>query len=187
MKAPYAAREHEKMKEVLMNPQGSGPALHYYMIRGGTDKKNITVWETGTIDSEYIKAYGHYHIDDLKETYWIIEGEGILVLQMRKKDPAGNWIDNEIEWFKAQKVKAGDTIAIPEFAGHLLVNTGKTWLVTSDDSPVYFDDNPANPKHADYEPVKKMQGFAYYVVEKDGVPTLVKNNNYTSIPDATIE
>ena len=36
---PYAARTHEKMKEVLMNPEASGPELHYYMIRGGSDKK----------------------------------------------------------------------------------------------------------------------------------------------------
>ena len=38
----YAARSHEKMQEVLMDAQGVGPAIHYYMIRGGKDQKNIT-------------------------------------------------------------------------------------------------------------------------------------------------
>ena len=37
------------------------------MIRGGTDKRNITVWEPGTVGGEYIKAYGHYHVGDLNE------------------------------------------------------------------------------------------------------------------------
>ena len=41
----YASRTHEKMQEVLMDPAGKGPAIHYYMIRGGVDQKNITVWE----------------------------------------------------------------------------------------------------------------------------------------------
>jgi oxalate decarboxylase/phosphoglucose isomerase-like protein (cupin superfamily) len=178
------------MKEVLMNPNTQGPEIHYYMIRGGSEKKNITVWETGTVEDEYIKAYGHYHIKDFKETYYIISGEGILLLQNRKKDSQGNYLDDQIERFKALKVKAGDHIEIPSFAGHLLVNTGSTWLVTSDDSP--FDsnsdsgDSASQPTHADYEAVKKMQGFAYYVVEKNGQPTLVKNPKYSFVPEAEI-
>ena len=169
-----------------MAPDASGPEIHYYMIRGGSEKKNITVWESGTIGGEYIKTYGHYHIIDFKETYWIIEGEGILILQTRQKDEDGNDIDDKVETFKAIKVKKGDQIEIPSFTGHLVVNTGKTWLVTSDDSPVNLDDNASMPEHADYEAVKKMKGFAYYVVEKDGVPTLVKNENYSFVPDASI-
>ena len=186
MTQPYAARTHEKMKDVLMSPEASGPDIHYYMIRGGSEKKNITVWESGTIDGEYIKAYGHYHIVDFKETYWIIEGEGILLLQTRQKDGNGKDIDDKIESFKALKVKAGDKIEVPSFTGHLLVNTGKTWLVTSDDSPVNLDDSASMPAHADYEAVKKMKGFAYYVVEKEGMPTLVKNSNYSFVPEAFI-
>ena len=40
----YASRTHEKMQDVLMDPSGVGPAIHYYMIRGGVNQKNITVW-----------------------------------------------------------------------------------------------------------------------------------------------
>jgi oxalate decarboxylase/phosphoglucose isomerase-like protein (cupin superfamily) len=73
--------------------------------------------------------------------------------------------------------------------GHLMVNTGNTWLVSSDDSPVYPDDaDPVGlPGHADYEPVKKMGGFAYFVVEKNGFPALVKNSKYKFVPEARIE
>lgn len=180
MLKPFAAREHEKMKEVLMHPQAPGPEIHYYMIRGGKDKKNITVWETGTVGGEYIKTYGHYHVGKLDETYWILQGEGIVLLQKRKEG-----IDDEIEVFYAIPVKAGDSVFIPSGMGHLVVNTGKTWLVTVDNSPVNFEEaDPVSlPGHADYEPVKKMRGFAYYVVEEDGKPTLVKNPNYKVVPE----
>lgn len=185
----FAVRTHEEMKAVLMNPEAEGPEIHYYMIRGGSSKKNITVWETGTIGGEYIKTLGHYHVGDLSETYWIVNGEGIVLLQRRKIDLEGKPIDDEIEEFKAIKVRAGDSIFIPSGLGHLVVNTGKTWLVTVDDSPVNFEEkDPISlPGHADYEPIKKLHGFAYYVVEDKGKPKLIKNTNYKFIPETTIE
>ena len=174
---PFAERGHEKMKEVLMNPEASGPAIHYYMIRGGSDKRNITVWEPGTIGGEYIKAYGHYHVGDLEEDYTILEGEGMILQQ----SPI---VDGSVSSFKAIRVKAGDTIHIPKNTGHLALNTGKTWIVTSDNSPVNFEEKDAVslPGHADYEVVKNMNGFAYYVIEQDGKPVFVKNPKYNNIP-----
>ena len=176
------------MKEVLMSPDASGPTTHYYMIRGGKDKKNVTVIESGTVGGEYIKTYGHYHIGNLDETYWVEEGEGIVVLQKRKIDSNGKPIDNEADSFQAITVKKGDSVFIPSGTGHLLVNTGKTWLVTIDDSPVNFEEvNPVSlPGHADYESVRKMRGFAYYIVEENGKPKLVKNPNYVYVPDSEI-
>ncbi len=189
MLKPFAERNNDKMKEVLMSPEIAGPEVHYYMIRGGKDKTNITVWECGKVGDEYIKTYGHYHVGDISETYSIIQGTGILLLQKRKVDNGNRPIDDEIESFEAIAVKAGDKIFIkPEF-GHLIVNTGDIWLVTSDDSPVYPDDvDPVGmPGHADYEAVKKLGGFAYFVIEKDGLPTLVKNPKYKIVPDAIIK
>jgi oxalate decarboxylase/phosphoglucose isomerase-like protein (cupin superfamily) len=188
MISPLALRTHEKMKEVLMHPEESGPDVHYYMIRGGSDKKNITVWEPGTIGGEYIKAYGHYHVGDLSETYNILEGQGIILLQRCEKDASGNMLIDRIKKFVAVMVKAGDSVFIPSGIGHLLLNIGSAWTATSDDSPVNFSDaDPVGmPGHADYESVRKMRGFAYYVVEKDGAPSFVKNPSYVSVPKATI-
>lgn len=185
----FADRSHEKMEEVLMNPKASGPEIHYYMIRGGTKKRNITVWEAGTVGGEYIKTYGHYHVGNLQETYWIIYGEGIVLLQVRKKDKSGKPIDNEIEKFEAIFVKAGDKVFIAPDKAHLVVNTGKTWLVTADDSPVNFKEvDPVSlPGHADYEAIKKLHGFAYYVIKEDGKPKLVRNTHYKSVPKAIIK
>ena len=160
-----------------MKPDASGPAIHYYMIRGGSDKRNITVWESGTVGGEYIKTYGHYHVDNLPETYWVIEGEGIVLLQ-KLADPAQ---PDVVEEFKVVRVKAGDAVKIPGDYGHLALNTGKTWFVTADDSPVAMEDSSSMPVHADYEMIKKMRGFAYYVVEKDGTPVLVPNKLYKEV------
>ncbi len=161
-----------------MDPSAPGPAIHYYMIRGGKEKRNVTVWETGTVGSEYIKTYGHYHLGKLDETYWILAGEGIALLQ-KLADPT---VSDVIEDFKAIPVKPGDSVYMPPGYGHLLVNTGKTWFITEDNSPVAGpDDSASMPGHADYETVKKMRGFAYYVVEKNGTPTLVPNKLYQEV------
>lgn len=175
---PYAARLHEAMKDVLMAPESTGPAIHYYMIRGGSKKGNVTVLESGTVGGEYIKTYGHYHIGNLDETYWFKSGDGVALLQklVDAADPA------VVEEFKAVVVKAGDDVYMPSGYGHLMVNTGNTWLVMIDDSPIAGEqDSSSMPGHADYAPVKTMQGFAYYVVEKDGKPALKRNPRYTEI------
>lgn len=184
MLKPFAGRSHEEMKDVLLHPNASGPEVHYYMIRGGVDKGNITVWEKGLVGNEYIKTYGHYHVGGIFETYHVLSGKGMVLLQIRKNDPQGNPIDDEIEFFYAIKVKVGDKVYIPSGTGHLAVNTGNVWLVTTDDSPVNFEEvDPVSlPGHADYEPVKKMKGFAYYLVEENGQPILVKNPNYKIVP-----
>lgn len=185
MLKPFAARDHQKMKEVLMHPDAQGPEIHYYMIRGGDQKTNVTVWESGTVGGEYIKTYGHYHVGHLDETYNIAEGEGILLLQKRKGEDSGEPIDDEIESFVAIKVKQGDRVFIPSGTGHLVANVGKTWFVTFDDSPVNMEEkDPVSlPGHADYEAVKKMKGFAYYLVEENGQPALVKNPAYKVVPE----
>ncbi|OGY16903.1 MAG: hypothetical protein A2784_03095 [Candidatus Chisholmbacteria bacterium RIFCSPHIGHO2_01_FULL_48_12] len=179
----YAARTHEKMREVLMDPDGVGPAVHYYMIRGGKDQRNVTIWEPGTVSGEYIKTYGHYHVGDLDETYWILLGQGIAMLQKLALNSAGQMIPDVVEDLKIIPVSAGDSVYMPAGYGHLVVNTGTTYLVTADDSPVDFEDkDPVSlPGHADYNLVKRMHGFAYFIVEDNGHPTLVRNKLYKRI------
>lgn len=179
----YAARTHEKMKEVLMNPNGIGPSIHYYMIRGGKDQKNITIWEPGTVSGEYIKTYGHYHVGNLDETYWILYGEGIALLQKLVLNKNGEMIPNIVDEFKAIPVSKNDGTYMPSGYGHLLVNIGSTYFVTADDSPVDFEEvDPVSlPGHADYQLVKKMRGFAYYVIEHKGKPALLRNKLYKEV------
>lgn len=172
-----ALREHEKMLDVLKNPEAPGPHVHYYMIRGGSDMRNITVWEPGKVGDEYIKTYGHYHIGQLDETYWLLYGEGVVLQQKLVSEN----VPDDVAEFKAIVVKGGDSVYMPPGYGHLVANTGDTYMVTADDSPVNFGggDSVSMPGHADYEMVKKMRGFAYYVVERSGKPALIKNPLYT--------
>jgi len=174
-----------------MDTTAIGPSIHYYMIRGDMQNNrgnNITIWEPGMVGREYIKTYGHYHIGKLDETYKFISGEGIALLQKLAVDEKGNMIVNIVEEFKAIPVKVGDELFIPAGCGHLVSNTGLDFLVTSDDSPVNFTEvNPASlPGHADYELVKQMRGFAYYVVENNDKPALVKNKLYKEIRKADL-
>jgi len=175
---PYAARTHEMMRDVLHDAGAPGPAIHYYMIRGGKDKRNITVMEPGVVGREYIKTYGHYHVGALEETYWFVHGEGVVLMQKRVDEQKPEML----EAFRAIRVKAGDSVRMPAGFAHLMVNIGKTWLVMVDDSPVDgVDDSASRPGHADYEPVKQMHGFAYYVVEQGGAPALIRNTRYIDV------
>ena len=55
-------------------------------------------------------------------------------------------------------------------------------MVMLDDSPVEgIQDSAAMPGHADYEPVKQMRGFAYYVIEVNGKPVLARNPLYKEV------
>lgn len=184
----YASRTHEKMRDVLMDPSAPGPEIHYHMVRGGSEQSNITIWEPGKVGDEYIKTYGHYHVGKLDETYWILFGEGVVLVQKRAVDASGNPIDDEIEQAYAVSVNPGDAIFIPAEWGHLVANISPTYFVTADDSPVNFNEvDPVSlPGHADYEAVKRMQGFCYYIVEKDGKPVLVKNEKYKRAPEIEI-
>ena len=179
----YAPRTHEKMKEVLMNPNAPGPAIHYYMIRGGVDQKNITVWEQGTVGEEYIKTYGHYHVGELDETYWVLYGEGVVLFQKLVVDEKNMMIPDIVEEFKVLRVKTGDSVYMASGHGHLVANIGKTYFVTADNSPVNFEEKDASslPGHADYHLVQQMGGFAYFVVEHDGKPALLKNYKYKEV------
>lgn len=185
MLEPYASRSLEKMKEVLMSPEAQGPEICYYMVRGGVDKTNITIWEVGKIGEEYIKTYGHYHVGQIDETYTVLQGEGVVLLQTRQTGAEGVPLDDQLEQFVAIKVKSGESVYIPSGTGHLVANTGSIWLVTSDNSPVNFEEkDPVSlPGHADYQPFQKMQGAGYYLVSENGQPTLIKNPKYQTLPE----
>lgn len=170
-----------------MDPTAEGPEIHYHMVRGGSEQRNITIWESGIVGQEYIKTYGHYHVGQLDETYWVLFGEGVVLVQKRV-EVDGNPVDDEIDEAYAVHVTPPDALFIPAGWGHLVANISKTFFVTADDSPVNFEDvDPVSlPGHADYEAVKKMQGFSYYIVEKDGKPTFVKNERYKKVPEIEI-
>ena len=176
----FSVRQHAHMKPVLLAPEAPAPENFYYMLRGGSEVGNITILESAMAGEEYIKTLGHYHAYDFTETYRVLDGEALMLLQKRKVDSAGNPIANEIEEFKIVRLKSGDEIALPLGYGHSLVNIGSAFLITRDDSPSDPEAVAKRP-HADYKPISEMHGMAFYVVNRGGEMQLVKNPNYISV------
>lgn len=174
----FAARSHEEMRDVLLYPDATGVDPHYWMIRGDNEDRNITVWESGTVGGEYVKTYGHYHQGDADEMYWVLFGSGIALLQKRV-EKGGALVENEIEDFRVVHINHGDTLFVPPYFGHSLVNTGPSFLVTADNN--VGEGDAAAPTINDYAPIQRMHGFLYYVIEKDGAPALVRNKAYSSV------
>lgn len=164
-------RTKEKMQEVLMDPESQGPENAYYMLRG---TPNVTVWEVGRYGQEYIKTYGHYHIGNQPETYKILFGQGIGILQHRNGS-------GEVDEIRLVKAKAGDTVHVPAGPwGHAFVNVGTTYFITEDDAP-----NDASHAQNDYLPMKDKHGMAYYIVEENDEPKAVPNSHYQNLPEPT--
>lgn len=173
------ARTHEEMQDVLKNPGMPGPAHHYFMLRGGKELGNVTVWSPGLVGDEYIKTFGHYHTWDFGERYEIISGSGIALMQKRTVID-GTPSDDVIENFKVLRLTKGDVLNIEIGYGHMLANTTPQFLISLDNSPSDPETEKVRP-HADYEPIRRMHGFAYYLVERNGAPALVRNTRYKDV------
>ncbi len=167
-------RKINEMKPVLYNPNAEGMQEIYYMIRGNP---NITVMNAGKIGKEYLKTLGHYHKNNEAEIYKVLFGKALFLLQKRVGKE-----EDKIQDIKIIKAKEGDTVHIKEGYGHTMINIGSTALVTTDNAP-----SNASEAVNNYQPIKKMSGFAYFVVEgENGEPQLVKNKNYSEVPEVDI-
>jgi glucose-6-phosphate isomerase, archaeal len=177
----FSARTRGDMAPVLFDPDATdGPDDFYYMLRGGASVGNITILEPGTAGGEYVKTLGHYHPYDFSETYEVLDGEALMLLQKRKVNDEGTALSDCIEEFKVVRLKRGDVFELPLHFGHVLVNIGKGFLVTKDNSPSDPETTAARP-HADYEPVKEMHGLAYFCIESGQGPALRKNPLYKEV------
>lgn len=163
----FSIRNLDKMREVLLDPKSLGPEEVYFMIRG---KPNITVLVPGKLGKEFCKTYGHYHHHNETEHYKILHGKGIFLFQKKGKDEA------VIYDVQIKKVKAGDTVEVPKGYAHSMVNTSNEFLVTADDAPANAETEMNN-----YEPIKKMQGFCYYVIEENREIKTVRNQKYKKV------
>lgn len=150
----------------------------YYVFRGyGGElpeepewKPDITVLTHEKIGQEYSKTLGHYHQAGEKGTYLVLQGSATLLIQKPKQDNFA-----EIEDFQILKGKTGEKLYAPEGYGHCLINLADELLVVADWEPEHVKHN--------YEPIKNLKGMAYYMIEENGKPKLVKNENYKSVPE----
>lgn len=156
-----------ELKEVLMDPKSPGIKEPYFTIKG-EHGQNITVLTPGVNGNEFNKTYGHFHSYPGVEMYHVAYGQGVLLLQ--RNDEEG-----EAKEIRVVGLRSGMTVEVPAGYGHCLINVGKTYLVT-------IDDSPPEAKAHNFLPVKEKHGFAYYIVDKKGEVGFEVNHNYKLHP-----
>lgn len=152
------------IKEVLVQKEITEPNELYYMYRdlhNTRDEKDIrknklrydvTIIRPDRLGGEFMKTAGHYHPGDFGELYEVLAGEAWCLLQ--KKNAKNYRIIEDVILVKA---KPKDKIVIPPGYGHILINTGKEHLVTSNWVSSEFS--------SEYDLYKKAKGAAYFVFE----------------------
>lgn len=180
------ARYLKDLEPVLLYPHQGKADVAYLMYRGTgleADQKavreaslryDITVIFPGTVGSEYIKTFGHYHPRipgrpwTYPEVYQVLYGRAHFLLQR------GGEIDGQILDFAVADFEAGDILIIPPFYGHATVNPGSVPLVLANWVAREFT--------SIYDPIRLRKGMAYYDVEHKGQSIFMPNDSYESHP-----
>lgn len=169
-----AVRKLSDMKAVIFDKEWlkTSPDMDlYYMYRKIKQENelnnNITIIAAKKLGKEFNKTMGHVHVGSYGETYTVLEGEAIFLMQKTKED-----IIEDVFAIKAIK---GQTAVIPAGYGHVTINPSGVDLKTTDWSSV-------NCK-SDYSLFEKLQGACYFYTT-DG---WVKNKNYKNIPELRFE
>lgn len=170
-------RDLSKLKEVLQGPGASGPDPAYWVFSeiSKDEWANLTVIAPGQYGEEFPKTYGHYHGVNVNETYHLVEGDGVLVMQ-KKHTENGATVPDKVEEVVLIKARPGDEIIITPEWGHSWSNVGKGPLIS-------FDNWREGHTPGDYEVIEKMQGLAYYLVEENGEIKAVPNPKYKNLPE----
>lgn len=169
-------RDLESLRPVLKDPHSLGPNPVYWVFSGVSEDRwaNMTMIVPGRLDTEYPKTFGHYHGVRVNETYHVVCGEGILLMQKKHLEDE-KWIPEMVDEVLLVKAKVGDLVVITPEYGHSWSNVGRGPLI-------FFDNWREEHTPTDYEEIKRLQGLAYYLTEEGGQPKPVPNSNYKNLP-----
>lgn len=181
--APQAAiRNISEMQEVLMDHSIKEPYDLYYMYRDVHRLKDsellnkykllydVTVIKPDRLGKELMKTAGHYHPGSFGELYEVVWGECFCMLQRPKVG------DHKIiEEVIVVRAEAGEKIVIPPQFGHILINPGPEYLVTSNWVSSEFS--------SEYDLYKKAQGAAYFVTLNKAKVDFIANAYFTHLPE----
>lgn len=173
----------EALKTVLQNPDNYGPDPVYYVFSNISKEKwaNLTVIAPGFFSRDLVptsgelpKTHGHYHTKQVNETYHIVDGNGILLLQ-KKHIEKDKWIPEIVDQVVLINSSAGDEILIKPEWGHSWSNAGVTPFLS-------YDNWREGHQITDYQAVEKLQGMAYYLIVENNRLKLIPNPNYKNLP-----
>lgn len=190
--SPPAIRTIEQMQEVLLDKNIQKQRELYYMYRDVhrfsdtpvLKEKNlrydVTMIKPIRLGKEFMKTAGHYHLENYGELYEVVFGRCFCLLQ--RANPQNYRIIEEVILVEAV---AGQKIIIPPGFGHILINSGPDYLVTSNWVSSLFQSR--------YELYKKAGGAAYFVAARDqdaqvtpnlGISVkIIKNPHFTKLAD----
>jgi glucose-6-phosphate isomerase len=187
-----AIRTIDEMEGVLLDKDIKQPQELYYMYRdihrfcdeaileGHRLRYDVTVIKPSHLGEEFMKTAGHYHPGDFPELYEVVSGRCFCFLQRPNAEDY-----RTIEEVILVEAVAGQKIVIPPGFGHILVNPGPDYLVTSNWVSSCFQSR--------YELYKKAGGAAYFVIasgaELELSPQLkirarfIKNPHFRQVPN----
>ncbi|MEK7595084.1 MAG: glucose-6-phosphate isomerase family protein [Patescibacteria group bacterium] len=170
-----SVRNYQELKSVLKEGiKGPDPCYWVFNQIGHEKWENLTVVAPGVHGTEFNKTFGHYHPLAVNETYRLVSGRGLLLLQ-KKIENNEKVIENEISEFLVIKAEEGDEIVITPEYGHSWINLGTTPLLS-------LDNWKSGHSLWDYQIIQKMGGLAYYVLKDGTAYKLEKNPKYFSPP-----
>lgn len=166
-------RSIDEMMPLLMNGREVKSKDPVYWVFSNVSKKweHATLICPGDFGGEFPKTFGHYHTTDSIEKYKILYGQGIIVMQKRKFLD-DDWVLDQIEKVYLVEFLSGDEINIPPEWGHSCSNIGSGPLLILDDWK----------GEESYEPIKKLGGLAYFLVNRNGTAEFIPNKNYKNLP-----
>lgn len=118
----------------------------------------LVIFPPGVFGGEYVKSSGQYHPPTppsgkaTPEIYTVLSGTGLFLLQ--KASPPYDRIEEAV----LVEVRAGETFVVPPDYGHLQINPLP--------EPLVFSYAVMDGMKGQYEPFKKRQGAAYYVMQE---------------------
>ena len=167
-------RHLNDMRGVLYDRQWAESAEDtdlYYMYRKIKEENglnhNITITLSKKLGKEFNKTKGHVHIGNYGETYTVLEGKAIFLMQKTKGEI--------IEDVYAVQASEGESVIIPAQYGHVTINPSDIDLKTGDWS--------CKDCKSDYSLFEKLHGACYYYT----INGWIKNENYKNIPELRFE
>lgn len=172
-------RHLNDMREVLYDKDfaKTSPDMDLYYMYRKVEEKNglkssITITLAKMLGKEFNKTYGHNHEGNFAETYTVLNGEAIFLMQKTKYDV--------VEDVFAIKAREGQTAVIPAGYGHVTINPSSVDLKTKDWTAINCKNN--------YTSFKELAGACYYyILLPSGQAGWIKNGNYKSIPELRFE
>lgn len=191
---PVKFKKSIDMNPLLRKPLENDDSWNYVFVNGVYhsqeekevyESKNmmngITVLNSGNLNGECRKNSGHYHgyveghTLPYPEIYEILYGKAAFFLQEAHNFDSDEELD--IKSMRMVILNTGDKIVVPAYCAHCAINVG-------DDMMAFY--NLAVPCPLHYDPITNHKGFAYYILNKNGVKVAVKNPNYKNVPELDV-